>query len=49
MARTKIKQHPLQLDLLQLKAEYPQEIVHNPGQVILAYIYSQEKKPSHIL
>ena len=34
MARTKIKQHPLQLDLFQVQAEYPQEIIQNPSQEI---------------
>jgi hypothetical protein len=34
MARTKIKQDPLQLDLFQVKAEYPQEIIQNPSQEI---------------
>lgn len=34
MARTNIKQQPLQLDLFQLQAEYPKEIVQNPSQEI---------------
>lgn len=34
MARAKIKQHPLQLDLFQVHAEYPKEIVQNPSQEI---------------
>ncbi len=34
MKRKKIKQDPLQLDLFQLKAEYPKEIVQNPIQEI---------------
>jgi hypothetical protein len=34
MARTKIKQDPLQLDLFQVKAEYPKEIIQNSSQEI---------------
>lgn len=34
MVRTKTKQNPLQLDLFQVQAEYPKEIVQNPSHEI---------------
>lgn len=34
MARANIKQQPQQLDLFQVQAEYPKEIVHNSSQKI---------------